>query len=447
MRKKLLTFTPIFLWLVSFTAVWAQAPNAASIPSLRLSLSDCLRLAEENNGKLEASDYAIEGARWQYNEAKALFKPVLEVTDRMAPVPTDAQNAAESFFQGDITFFNSTKVGLGMPIHAFGKLATAKKLANQGIQAAQERKAKDRDEIAFQVKQLYYGILLGTELSRIMGDAVKKIDNHLAKEETDPEHSPYEIAKLRVFKLELEKGLREAEERSELGFAALRVQMGLPAAQSFRLISQYLEPAGTSLKSMENYLAAAQEARPEMGLIDIGIRAKELEWTLEKRKLAPNVGLGGFFEIGRTVDAVRNLSATDDFNNPFNYTRAGVGMEIKGQFDFHSARAKIKRLQSEYHKATTEASIAREGLLLEVKQAYQEAEQAKENLARAEERKKLARQMLFLSRSNIEIGVGEEQEYTDALQLVLSTRGEYFKAVFDYNIALAKLEWKAGGGR
>ena len=52
--------------------------------------------------------------------------------------------------------------------------------------------------------------------------------------------------------------------------------------------------------------------------------------------------------------------------------------------------------------------------------------------------------MMFLSKTNLDIGVGEEQQYTDALQLVLLTRGEYYKTVFDYNIALAKLEEKIG---
>jgi hypothetical protein len=56
----------------------------------------------------------------------------------------------------------------------------------------------------------------------------------------------------------------------------------------------------------------------------------------------------------------------------------------------------------------------------------------------------MARQMMFLSKTNYEIGIGEEKDYTDALQLVLLTRGQYFHAVFEYNLSLADLEQKVG---
>lgn len=402
-------------------------------------------MAEANNAKLEAGGYAVEGAEWQLNEAQARFKPVLELTNRMAPAPTDAANAAQSFFEGELTFFNQTKVGLGLPVYTFGKLSTAQALAARGVEAAKQKRERTREELRYDVKRLYYGILLGDELRELLEDALGKVNRQLAKEEEDPEHSPYDIAKLKVFKLEMEKRFDEAETKGELAVAALRLQMGLPSEQSFVLREDYLEPATQKIEPADYYLALAEVERAEMDLVATGVEAKALEWRLEKRKLLPNVGLGGFFEIGRTTETIRNLSVTDDFNDPFNYTRAGVGLEIRGEFDIHRSAARIKRLESEHHQALTEAALAKRGMALEITEAHQEALQAKANLARAEERSKLARQMLFLSRSNIEVGVGDEQEYTDALQLVLLTRSEYYKAVFDYNVALAKLAWKTGG--
>lgn len=438
MRQSLLI--GIAFWALGFLPAFAQ-----QTVSLRLSLEDCLLLADQNNAKLTAADYAVEGAGWRHNEAKARFQPVLELTNRMAPVPTDAANAAQSFFEGELTFFNQTKVGVGLPIHAFGKLTTAKALAEQGIAAAKQQREKTREELRYDVKRLYYGILFGNEVMELTGDAIEKIGNQLKREETDPEHSPYEIAKLKVFKLEMEKRRAEAEVKRTLAHQALKLQMGLPPEQSFVLTDHYLEVDGPPLRSKEHYLQKAADERAEMELVDIGVKAKALEERLEKRRLLPNVGLGGFFEIGRTTENIRNLTVTDDFNDPFNYTRAGVGLEIKGNFDIHGARSRIRRLESEHHKALTEAALAKRAMALEIEEAYQEALRAKADLERAEERKKLARQMLFLSKSNIEVGVGDEEEYTDALQLVLLAKSEYFKAVFDYNSALARLGWKTGG--
>lgn len=439
MRRKSLFFIGILGLALPFS-VWGQEAQP-----LRLSLDDCLQLAEQNNAKLAAGEYAVEGAGWQINEAQALFKPVLEVTDRMAPVPTDAQDAAASFFRGDITFFNQSRIGVGLPVSSFGKLSTAKELAIQGREAAVKQKERTREEIRYDVKRLYYGILFGREVILLTDDAIGKIDKQLAKEEEDPEHSPYEIAKLKVFRLELEKKQEEARVKGDLAREAMKVQVGLPPEQTFVLNESYLEPASQKIYPRDHYVQKAQSDRAEMDLVEIGVAAKALERRLEKRKLLPNLGLGGFFEMGRTTETIRNLSVADDFSNPFNFTRAGVGLELKGEFDIHRSRAKIKRLESEHHKALTEAALAKRGMALEIAEAHGEALEAAKNLERAEERKKLARQMLFLSKSNIEVGVGEEDEYTDALQLVLLSKGEYYKAVFDYNVALAKLEWKAGG--
>ncbi len=412
---------------------------------LKLSLADCLRLAEEQNVKLKAMNYDIEGAQWKRQEARAGFKPVIELTNRMAPVPTDAENPLESFFDGNITFFNTTKVGVGMPVYTFDKFKTADRLAVKGIDAAETKQIKEKEQIRYDVKRLYFGLLLSAELENLVDVALQKINDQLDKEEAEPKHTPYEIAKLKVFKLELERRRAEGKEKAETARGAMRFQLGLPRDQFFVLADAYLDPVSFQLQSPDHYFQKAAARRPDARLVEIGIKAKQLEWELEKKKLLPNVGVGAFVEIGRTTDPVRNLARTDDFSDPFNYTRAGVGLEIKGQFDFHGSKARRNRLKSEYYKVSTEESLAKEGILLEVKEAYEEAKRTESALRFSEERKKLARQMVFLSKSNLEIGVGEETEYTDALQLLLFTRGEYLKAVFDYNVALAKLEWKTGG--
>lgn len=411
---------------------------------LRLSLEDCLILASKNHAKLKGQDLSIEAALWQLNEAKARFWPIIDYQQKMAPAPTDASNAAGSFFSGDITFFNNIRVGVGLPLYAFGQLTMAQRLAKQGISAAKENRDKEEREIHYQVKQLYYGILLGRELKEIAHDALHKINKKLMEASETGELSPYKMAKLKVFKLDLEKRLDEAYTRERIAWGALRIQIGFDTNQPFALKKTYLSPAVSRLEPLEYYLNTAGAERPDVHLVNIGVEAKRLQYVLEKKKMFPQIGFGGFIDFGRTTGTVRNVNTTDDFNNPFNFTRAGVGLEMRGKLDFHGSNARIKRLNSEYLKADIEASLAKSAIALEVEEAYREVVRFREDMYRMEEKGKLARQMLFLSKSNLELGVGEEGEYTDALQLVLQTRGEYFKAVFDYNVALSKLDWKVG---
>lgn len=439
-EKRLMKIRGAFLVLFCLLSV----AQAMAEPPLRLTLEDCLQLASENHAKLEAKDYGIEGAKWRLNESRARFWPIIDYKHRMAPVPTDASEAAESFLQGELTFFNSIRVGLGMPLYAFGQLTTVQKLARQGVKAAEVERDKDEGQIHFEVKQLFFGILLARELKAVAYDALSKINGKLKDEAFTQKHSPFEIAKLKIFKIDLEKRLAEGLEKEKVAKEAMAIQLGLPEGRPFEIARTGLGLYLRGLKPLEYYLEVAQVDRPDSQLVAIGMEAKRLEVVLEKRKNLPRLGMGGFIDIGRTTGTVRNLNSTDDFNNPFNFTRAGVGVELEGRFDFHGSHARIQRLQSEYRKATVEGDLARRGIGLEVKETYFVAQRTRGDLYRAEEKRKLANQMLFLSKTNLDVGVGEEGEYADALQLVLLTRGEYYKALFDYNAALAKLEWKTG---
>ncbi|MDZ4224447.1 MAG: TolC family protein, partial [bacterium] len=410
----------------------------------RLSLKDCLDMALANNARLASKDYAIEGAQWKYAETKVHGVPIFEYSNKSAPVPRDARTAARSFFEGDVTFFNASRFAVGMPLTGFGQLSVVQDLARKGIEAARAEKARDAVRLQSDIKQLYYGVLLSQDLRELGEDAVRKIEDQLEKEEETREHSPYEILKLKVFKLELEKRVQEAATKGDMAKEALKLQVGLGEHESIALASSNLEPAHHDFKTLEQYLEEAVAVRPDSNLVDIGVAAKRLEFDLEKKKLLPRLGLGGFFEIARTAQEIRNVSTTDAFVNPFNYMRAGLGIEIKGTLDFKQAHSRINRLESEYQKAQLERAFAKQGIELEVKESFGEVKRLKESVVMAEQKQRMARQMMFLSKSNIEVGVGEEQEYTDALQLVLASRGEYLKTVFDYNTALAKFEEKIG---
>ncbi len=159
--------------------------------------------------------------------------------------------------------------------------------------------------------------------------------------------------------------------------------------------------------------------------------------------MTPNLAVGSFFEIGR-APGVTGVTTTDDFSDPFNFTRAGIGLQLKGQFDFHSGFAKVRQAKSELKKVGIQKAYAQEGVELEVKEAFLDARNAKLELQRTEEAGKLSRQLLFLTQSNYDIGLAEPKDLIDALSGFLLTRGQYFEAVFNYNVALAKLDQKIG---
>lgn len=419
---------------------------------LRLSLEDCIKYALRNNRKILSGDYAIDAAQAQETEAHALGKPIFEYELGSAPVPNDASRAVQTFFQGQWAWTNRVKLGMAIPITTFGKLATAVELAGRGIDAARERRVSDEVQMVSRMRQLYYGIQMAEEIASLVLQAIDRLSEEIKKAENQDlsanvkaseNYSPIDKLRMKVFRADLEKRLSEARMREEVAINALKIQMGLPMTSNVRP-KLGLSPINSRMSDYDEYLARMQHSRPEAKLVDIGVEAKRLENQMVKKQFYPDFGLGAYFDVGRTIGDIKNVQTTDDYINPFNFSRAGIFFRLQGKLDIHALFAKEDRTESEFYKASLERDMAKDGMALEVKEAYLRVKQSAEQVKRADETKKLARQMVFLSKSNLDLGIGEKDEYVDALQTTLLSRSQYLEAVFNYNAAVAQLDEKIG---
>lgn len=417
---------------------------------VHMTLHDCIQRALTHNNKIKSLDYGISAAEAQQKESHALGKPVFDYDYGTAPVPNDASRAAQTFFQGEWAWVHRVHMGMGIPVYTFGKMTTAQLLAGVGVDAAHEKRASESVVVVSRVRQMYYGIQLAEEIASLLLDAIDKLGNEVKKEDSgepiekaSENYSPIDKLRMKVFRADLERRLSEARMREEIAIAALKVQMGLPQSVAIKPVGG-LAPASAKLSHYDDYIAMQNERRPEAKLADMGVEAKRLEFRMSKKQWFPDLGVGAFFDISRTVGTVQNLQTTDDFVNPFDYTRAGVGLRLQGKFDVHGNKARSMRAENEYYKASLERDMAKQGLQLEVKEALAKVKQAKAQMQRTEETKKLARQMIFLSKSNLDLGIGEKAEYVDALQVMLLARSQYLESVFNYNAALAQLDEKIG---
>lgn len=410
---------------------------------LRLTLEDCIRIALVNNNKIQATEYGIDAAEARHMEASARFYPIFEYEWLSAPVPSDVSHALGSFFRGEMAWWNKIRLGMGIPVYDFGKITVARDLAKGGISAAREDRKKEKLSTVTRVRQLYYGVLLAEELGRLLVNAHNKLSKEI-KEKEEGGRSPIERIKAHVFLVDLEKRLAETRNKELLALEGLRVQLGLNPDVAVMVYSEKLKPVRTEMMPIEAYLESALTNRPDVKLVEIGLESQRKMYSLEQRKWLPDIGIGAYLELGRTTGKVTGITTTDDYSDPLEFSRAGIGMRVQGKFDVHGQIARVKKAKSDYYKASLDHYMAKDGIGLEVKQSYMDTKTAFDNVMRADKAQKFARQLTFLTQSNYEIGVGEEEEYIEALQLVLLTRGRYFESVFNYNIALAVLEEKSG---
>lgn len=419
--------------------LWGRSSRGKT---LVLNLSQCLHRALDLNPELEVADANIRTAEEKEKEVRKIGYPVVDYEYNIGPAPRDVSNALESFFSGDLTVFNKLKVGVGVPLQTFGKVKTGKVLTALGTAAEREKKRQKKADLALKVTKLYHGILLAREVRRLLKTASEGVAKEIQKREVRG-GDPSELLKLKLFAAEIDRRMEEGDKREIMAHEALRSLINLERHIRFDIAEDRLHPIQKQLAPFGKYREMAVVERSELRQLEIGYQAREKQVALERRLPTPNLGLGAFFEMGR-APGVTGLTATDDFSDPLNFTRAGLGLRLTGQFDFHGSAAKIRQAKSELFKTGIQKELAERGVVLEVKEAYLDTQNALQEMERAEEAGKLSRQLLFLTQSNYDIGLAESKDLIDAIQSFLETRGKYFEAVFNYNVAVAELDRKAG---
>lgn len=417
--------------------------HTANARTLYVNFNDCVEMALKNNDQIHASGAEIASSEAKLYQAHPRSIPVLKYEYRVAPVPRDIDNTADSFFSGDISVFNEFKLEAGAPLTTFGKLKTAQSLAQIGVDASWFKKAKTSNEVIGKMYQVYQGILLARELKKLAKEAQDALKDKIGDLENEKIKDQIQILKLKVGLYEIDRRVEEAHKKELLAIEALKFQMGVESDYGLDLKDKALIPIRFDLKNVNYYLNMAREYLPEFKLLSLGVKAKEKQLSLQKLDVVPDLGVGGFIDVG-TTPGIKGASDENNFTNPFNFTKAGVGFQLQGKFDYVKNKALSKQNEADLLKVIYEKRAAVGGLELEIKKTYQDVLEARTLLGKAEEEKKVARQLAFLTKSNLDLGIGEKKDYYDSLQSYLVFQGRAFESVFNYNVAVANLKQKIG---
>lgn len=417
--------------------------RAFEAPVYRLGLEELITLALRNNEEIKAAHYDVYAAIAKKIEATKHYVPVVKYRYRVAPVPRDLNDAAGSFFSGDVSVFNSIKIEAGIPLTTFGKLTVAQELADIGIDASKLKKQQKADEVALDIYKLYHGVLLARELLALGQKGLEAVNSKIEELEKAETTDQLQILKLKAVLYQVEKRLDEARKKQTVALAMLKFRAGLEDDARLVLKDTYLKREHFPQKSYEELLRLSKERRPEYRLLAYQVYAKKRQVHLEKTEYYPKLILGGFFEYG-VSPGIRNNETVNDFTNPFNFTRAGVGFELTSDLDIRKIKSKVAVAKAEYLKAIAEKRSNYRLLEIDLKNAFLDMIQKRNQLWRAEREQRSARQIVFLTKSNMDVGLAEKKEYLDALQSYLLIQAAVYQNIFDYNVAVATVRQKVG---
>lgn len=342
----------------------------------------------------------------------------------------------------DLRPFNDLEINLIQPLYTFGRLGGLLRAADAGVAASEAAVQAKEAEVRMQVRSLYWGLKLGSELLQVVEDAQKE---SIRAEETvttkldegSEEVTQADLFKVQVFRYQVEKRHREAQRKSALAQRALAAAIGLDEETPLAPTDDPLDMMTVSLDSLAVYQAIAMQNRPELQQLDAGIRARSALSAVSSADYYPTIFLGGQFRFNRAMDRA-------DPRNPFvfnqtNFSRMGAVLGLSMNLNLQQTRDKARVARGEEAVLTAQLVPARAGVRLEVEKAWREAQEAAANVAGSAEALKATDNWLRGEAQVFDLGLGEVKDFIDAFQAHSTMRAEHAENIAAFNTAVAAL--------
>jgi outer membrane protein TolC len=423
----------------------ATAPAAAAQP---YTLDQCEDYAAANSH--EVGETALELATYKANEAeaRAARDPAFSLLTFAAPAYKVTGNALE--YEDDYSvwgLYYHAKLEAQMPLYTWGKIDSYIGAARNGEKVALSETDQKKAEVRYEVKQYYEGLLLARRLKRtvqdamdVLNSAIEKADKLYAEGTGDVKESDRQT--LKVYLAEAEKNMHLADKSITMARLALMQKMGMPENAGFDIADTQLKADPGELAPVDAYVQKAFANRPEWKMVRDGIKAKQLLVDAQLADRYPVLFLAGQVEYNET--SVRQRQYSPWAYDPYNNFTGGVAVGAKFDFSPSSLNAKAAVLRAEVDKLKEKEKFAKDGIQLQVENAWQNAKEAKDNIDSARRGLDAAQRWVLGAGLVYGIGTGDAKDALEGLAAQAKSEKDYYQAIYDYNMARADLAKACG---
>lgn len=414
-----------------------------------IDLRQAIDLALTNNPDVAAAGFDAMAAQAELDFAKAERLPILGVVggyahhldeQRLLPVrqPGDPTILSRDIISGDLV--------LTLPLFTGGQLVNQMRAAELLRNAANHLLAHSREELIFNVSSMFFSILAqkrvveSLEFSRqVLQEHLKRVDALVAAQKAA------EVDRLRtkVRLADIEQRLVREENVLAIQRRAWVNLLGLPPTESG--INEAPFPQGELISKQENVvpdfdsaLELAWEKRDDYLSARSALEAQARQVEVARAGHWPSVYLAGSYGERWAVGPTSGLGEeTDDIG------RIGIAADIPifegGRVEAKVAeqRAKLAAARERLRKLELQIRLDVQTALLNIQSSQQRIEAIKTAVEQADE-------SLRIEREKYELGKGAIVDVLDAQDALLESQTNYYRALADYNVAVAQLHLAVG---
>jgi outer membrane protein TolC len=419
--KRIYAFTLLVLTLAS------PLPAIAAM----LTLNDCLAMAASGNRSLKAKAFDETIAAQSVTLADSFWYPRIDVqggytlqaaeqkiTLNFSEIPT--QDAHYGFFSLTLNYL----------LYDFGRREARSRQAELLQEATADRYQSQEKDIFLQVVKGYYGILRSGKLLLATDDEVTRLMDHLRV--AQHLHEQGVVTRNDVLQAEVRlAGSRQrrlsARNEVEKAWLLLNYLTGQPETMRAEL-NETTPFTGDPGPVNDDAITSRHEFRAQVKAVEAG----EFDVTENKRAFFPEV----FIKAG--VDYVENSMVKEQ---AIYAATLGVRFNI---FEGNATSARLRQAVARRSQDEARLYDLTAQLRLELATATRDATVAKERIGVTEQAISQADENVRINSNRYVEKVGTATELLDAQTLLTQTRVDYYTALYDYQVALARVK-KARG--
>lgn len=423
------------LTLITCLALALSSPGQAQVEVL--TLEDSVQIALQNNPTVRIARENIQKSKAVVDEATAIGMPKLMVEGtytRVDEVPVASFGDAEIKLGSAET--RTADLILVQPIDVFGAIKTGKRIANLNKSTSQYQLEQAINDITLEAKTAYYNVLRAQKFVDVQKDTIAQLEAHL--KDAKHHYDAGTIARFDVLRAETQlanaqQGFIAAENGVSLAKSALNNVLGRPLDTAFKVA----EPETPEFYRFElaTCTDSASRWRPEALLAEEYVQMSEMATKANRLSGKPRFNLQWVYN--------RNFDTTI-FSPREGAWRAMITTSYS-LYDGGVTQASVKKAISDENNARSTQTRVIQGVTLDAQQSYLNVNESQDRIRAAEKGLEQGREAMRLAQVRYKGEVSTQVEVMDAQAALTLAETNYVNALYDYQVALAKLERAVGG--
>jgi len=428
--------------ILGITITILMAAPALAVESLNL--EKAVQIALENNKNIQSSKTNLESAKSRIIQARSGFLPRLDFggtytwweKSQTIEMPAGVFGPEPVSMSLDFTSNYVAAFSLVQPLFTSGRIRQGYKIAELGLKSAREDYRNQEQKVIFSVKKSFYDLLLAQSMVEVTQDALSLGQEHarITRIRYDAgEASQFDLLRAEVEVANLNPRLIKTKNGVNLAGLAFKNTLGINLEDEIRIDGRF--QAEMFDKSIEQCLKTALENRPEIDLLRYQRDISDRSVKLARANSWPSLSAVVNYQL---------LSQKLFDHKRWQDTYSGLLVLSVPLFDGFYTRGKVREARTALESVMIGEKQLKDGIELEVRQAYLELIEANQIIMSSQENVKQAQKNVDIAEDQFAQGYVTSLEVMSSELALTTAKTNYIQALHDQVVAIAKIDKAMG---